>query len=579
LTAAYFRLLFVAMVVILELHADVGEKDDASGVEVAQAKVLVKYSDFFGLYKSILGAEKPLTDAIQVDTHDDQLPRNDFKMIRIAFLAHLRICNDAAIGTQLLETLSVFSIHSENDISLSEMIDLSWRGLHSDFSGGEAMRNFRAPFAFLAALRRRVSSSLFTSAQMNTVERSVHETIVKVAFSKSKSYEKHFFLIHGMLRHWGLLALSEGKQFASFDDHLHQLLTNLKSFLGEVHGPLVAKLQFRKDDGTSDEDDEYIPPQHKRDFKPVLPTSSVPGLSANSFPIYFHVLLHMTVAAFSICSITGGGNGIDPAVLKNRGPFVQLENRVEMFGSLIELYKDRVQIFPRQVLATVVNASRSILTLTVYQVQRCIEWRNSHPTLSREEIEAGAFDVASIRFLKSLLDAFGIHVVGNLTSLCDCIELPSNNEDGAHFGSGQKQKIKSLRLKIDRVFSELGKTAMAHKLAQPQLDMEAKEADEQPAKKRRRIETKGFLQFEDSTEESDQLNRGGEGVNDVERPSESAPFADNRRLARPDVETQKISSELSSDEFSNSDSSESFGVSGDWGQESDDDESASEIKL
>jgi hypothetical protein len=581
LSAAYYQLLFMVMLLVLESAPNPDATCDF-GVGILQTKL--KLSDFFDLYNSILGAEDPLNDAIPLNdtvrfiSYDHPQQRQRFKGLTNSFLLHLRICDDATIATQLLETLSLFSIHSESD-SLSEMVDISWRALHSNFSSGVVMRSFRAPFAFLMATRQSIPSMPASPLQNNAAERSVQATVVKLAFSKSKNAGKKCFLVNGMLRHWGLLALATGKG-PSLDDHLYQLLSNLQNYLGEVQEPLTRKLSAQRQRDTSDEDGEYLPPRPQRLLAPVLPKSQVPGLSATSFLVYFDALLQMTIAAVAIISVA---REAECDASQDQKPFQRLENLVEIFGSLIELYKERLGLFPRSFLATVVNASKNMLSVAMSQLRRCIEWRNSQPVLSRDEIEAGARDLASVGFLKELLDAFGVNLTGRLQSLFECLDSPSylakgraGDEDTDYLGTGDRQKLKTLRVKAERFWSELQKIALAHNLAQPELTQgETEVSSERPKAKRRRIEVKGLLQFEPSSEESTQpADHRARGSNIRESGASISNVEENHKVLQvADGGSESLSSSVTSDGSSSSESSEFFGASGDWGEGSDPEES------
>lgn len=542
LTAAYFRLLLLTM----ELSLD--RKPDADGGEGK----LLSLVEFLGLYRCIMGAERPLTDAIVADEQNTISIASSLKLTMNSILRHLTRCTDLAIAMELVEMLSILALRSKVDDAVAEMVHTSWTALHSIFSCVESASTAHVSFAFTEALRLLCPRVLQESSWRTKSDTAVRETVVKLAFSKTKVLEKHSFLLQSMLRHWGFLALAERASPLSAD-HLHQLYTNLHNFLSTVDETSLPRHRVSKIEDHSD-DGEYLPPKYTTTPKPALPEPSVACIDSKNFCAYFHVLLDMTVASCALFTVNDGGDWTDPL----NGPYRELCKMVETFGSLVTLYRKRIHVFPQTALPPVLNACRSMLNAVSYQSTQCTEWRSSQPTLAVGQIGTAAFDPASVVFVSRLFDAFGLHVIGTLEILCTSIETLSNSSldayDSALFGPAQKQKVKALRLKSNNTYTELEKLADAHKLPPPRQSLE--DAEDEPERKRRRIEVKGFLQFEESAEESEDSNvfRAASG----QQPSAAAP--------RDEAKT--LSSDLTWD--GDEDSSDgSFGVDGNWCRESD----------
>jgi hypothetical protein len=541
MTGAYFRLLLLSMEICLE-----GRSDDGTAI---------RYGRYRDLYQSVLGSENPLTDAIGTSG----TRQVSFKAVMNPIVKHLSKCRDMIVATELLETLSVFALYSNTRESIQEMVGISWTALHTSFSGCDDIEHISGmPWAFVEALNRLVPGVLLESSKLRTwKETAVRETVLKSALRRSKTVEKNASQLHDMIRHWGFLALSE-KFSPICADHLHELYLNLQVLLSSLKEVQPPKPIVQKDDGSSD-DDEYIPPKPRLSVvRPPLAESTVPGLGFKNYCAYFHILLDMTVASTALFTVNDGPDWVDPL----NGPYRELCKVLETFGSLIALYQKRIYTFPPQTLSAVLNACRSMLNVVAYQCSECIDWRSSQPSPTLDQLEADTFDPASLQYLGRVFDVFGVHVVGTLDSLCDFVELAAGSTSaptfGVAFAPGHKQKIKALRAKTSKVSTELEKYASAHQLPSPRKVLAESETG-QPARKRRRIEIKGFLQFEESAEES-------EDTNQIPAFSNFVPInrtAIEQRASSNDV----YSSELTWDAGS-SDDDDSFGADGDWGRES-----------
>jgi len=531
LAAAYFRLLLLSMEINLE-----GCTNDVLDSRLHRYR---------SLYQNVMGSESPLTEAI--GTSDSGLVC--FKSISSPIVKRISKCRDVLIATELLDTLSLFALYSDSKESILEMVGISWTALHSEFPGGiEAHHNMGIPWAFAEVLKRLSPNVLIERSYQRTLtvrDTAVRETILKNVLRRSKTSEKSFFQLHWMVRHWSLLALAE-KFFPTCADHLHELYLSLDTLVSFAKEIQIPKRPARKYEGSSD--DEYVPPKPRQSIVRVpVPESTVPGLGSTSHYAYLHVLLDMTVSSSALFRVKDEPDWLDPL----NGPYRELCKIIETFGSLIDLYRTRIYAFPPQTLFHVLNDCRSMLNIVGFQCAECIEWRSKQPTLTPDQVDAGAFDAASVQYLGRIFDVFGIHVIGTLESLCASLIDSSNDLDktktnGVTFAPGNLQNVKALRLKINKVFAELEKYAYAHKLSPPRKEAE----NGQPLRKRRRVEIKGFLQFEESTEES------------------TADLINGPVTELPVYGNHMYSSDLTSNDGSSGDS-DSFGADGDWGRQSD----------
>ena len=537
LTGSYFRLLLLVMEINLE-----GCSDDA--IETC-------YCRYRSLYQSIMGSEQPLTDAIGTVVGRQE----SFNSVKNSLVKHLSKCRNMLIATEFLETLSVFALYSNTRESIQEMVGISWVALHSQFpSGDEPGCSISMPRAFLEALRRLSPAVFIENSKLRALkDTAVRETILKSALRRPKPFDESFFQLRCMVRHWGFLALAE-KFCPICADHLHELYMTLQSFFSSVKELHHEKHKVRKDGGSSD-DDEYIPPKPKQSVvRLALPEATGFGLGLKNYCTYFQILLDMTVSSSALFAINDGPDWVDPL----NGPYRELCKIIETFGSLVDVYRKRIYAFPPQFLSAVLNACRSMLNVVAFQCTECIKWRSSQPAPTADQIEARTFDAAAVQYLGRIFDLFGVHVIGTLDSLCSFFIESTNGSERVTLAPGHQQKVKALRVKTSKISLELEKYAAAHQLPSPRKAV-AESENGQPSRKRRRIEIKGFLQFEESAEESEDT---------YQRAALSTAVQVNRSVTEHRASNNDLySSELTWD-ASTSDQDDSFGADGDWGRES-----------
>lgn len=559
LTSDYFRLLALTMQVILGLSSELS----------------MNYSDFLSLFQSILEADKPLTDAITLDGAKIDNAKEETSTGKLAIfnsvLRHLRLCKDAKIAAELLECVSIFALSSDDEASLAEVLQISWAALHTQFASTQWTSAVILPQSFVEAIKILSPLSLHRSGNMSERATIIHETVVKVALSKSKNMEEHLFLLWGLLRHWGFLVLIGGAS-SVLVDHLYQLIMHLSEFLNDMKESEVQRVK-----GDTSEEEEDLPRDCTvQQSVHVYHQATIPCLDSKSFAVYCEIILDMIVAATALFEAQEGAEWVDVSF----GPFKNLCSLAENFGLMISLYETRIQAFPSAMISSVSHTCAQMLNAVSYQAIQCAEWRSSQPAPTPEDIASNTFDPASVRFIHEMLDSFESHVAGRLVSLCDKIDSVTSKDSRKHdqkipsFGRIQKRKTRTLRQKIEKARSNFESLAVAHKLPGPREKVAAVRVDEgaeqsQPSRKRRRVEIKSLLQLEDT------LTLGSQKLEDIGLPVHRRKAASQQKwkpkiqhLAHEQVAASgDDSSEGSWEEgsfFMDESSEDSFEVSGNW---------------
>ena len=202
--------------------------------------------------------------------------------------------------------------------------------------------------------------------------------------------------------------------------------------------------------------------------KPSIPSSEAfPCLTSSSFSTYFDILLKMVVASVALFSII---DEVDTSRANSGNPFCRLGDLLELFGSLIELYKDSFQMFPKSIISSILDSSKLMLDISMEKLEECREWRSTEPMLPPD---ANVFDIADQQFLKDLIDTIGLDVIGRLRKLCS--GRSGNISEGkvednrcedelriAFFGNGI-QKVRRLSRGVEHALEELQQISNEHR--------------------------------------------------------------------------------------------------------------------
>ena len=556
----------------------------------------------FGFYLSIVGSKEPLNHTYEGRTTSDSFTVRNFGILLSSFQDHIGD-HHSSITSQLLETLSVFAAKSGSSI-LKCMIDVHWNATflskYTDVAKHKGITG--APFVLIELLKS--LSRYNPQGYINTTaeESCSHQTITKLMKHRfNKSLERHQYLLRSMCRHWGLLALSP-RRINLIANFLNTLLRKLFEYLKDIDDCLVGQKVDSKDNkavSDDDEDDgEYLPPSTSMSlvYKPSIPTiCDFVCLTSYSYPVYLDMLMRMTVSSIALFSIPEEMSSFKQhaTTFNSLHPVYELERMATVYGSVVKLYKDKFHIFPKSHLSPIMNISKCMLDVCIAKSQEYVEWRNCQPVLLVEEGDSSGFDVASTTFLKKLLDTFGLHVIGTLRT-CFCVHSGSTAIQGEKtiqvqkgnqlfFGKAAMPGLKSLARKTERTFDFLSQTSDRYSTGEVKTDnmvQHAPKSKHEGSTNSSRLQPEEFSKTgQSSTIEDSSDSRVGEElrkekVNLID--SSSIRKRGSHRIA-PTLTVENDDPSYSEDENSfiddgdelSSSRSDAFGVSGDWGQHSD----------
>ncbi len=484
-------------------------------------------------------------------------------------LGYLRECEDADISFLLMEILCVFAQRRKREL-LDLVVDASWRDIHTIYSktGGHSAQ---ISLAFVEVLRRFQQ----TSPQRNqTSERVLLATVVKAALNQTKEFTRNSLLRHALLRHWGLITLSIETSGLRYFIHISKLIAELRSYLNSIN-------EVQGDDFVATLANAAKVPTTSNDA--VVP--SIPGLTGASFAIYYELMLYSVVAMFAICPPFIASS---TEACKRASPYQHLQQLMQSFSQLVGLLRENMRLFPRRLFLVFLSCCKHLMKLIVRQVRCCVDWRNSRPLLSFKEKAAGVDDLGSIHYLQDLLETCAANVPISILTFCKFISLQatgkrsfesedsstSEPEDGASWAFQlYGKKVKVLASTAENVLFFLRDTAASHNLAlSHQLAMK-----------------KTILLSQDGNDgELDQSDvgfhqLGGLNSRSKKRLRRLTGSREHGSRKKGGSEWDEVSSDESSlwsaDGKSIKGSSTSFGVAGDWGDDSDSEVSTASLNL
>lgn len=485
------------------------------------------------------------------------------------FLDHLRVCEDEATALELLDILSILST---GDFTLTERaIDACWRTLHTVYTVSHrevfGSKCKELPRAF------EVSSSCSNRTQV--VHKVLTATITKTATVETKNAQSYTMLRHGVLVLWGLTAQCPSTHLSL--DYLSKLTTELVEFLDSI------------DDATS------VETRTKRDRPHVSP---ITGLTLASFDALFELLLHAAVASFAVSPHARTIKRRIGSQAGNKSPFRHHHDMIQLISRILDVYVSHFHLFPRRVLSVVLGACKHLLSVCIFQVEECVQWRNAQPILSVLQNRAGVHDFGSIQFLEQLLQTFvtwGAGKVMTVTQTIRQLSCPSADSDGDEdedFLASLPQNDKrftTLMLAAQKTMDALRDEASAHNLIPPQFEASSlkKPTNEQAAKKagKKADADKGYREMdwnesvlvqneEDTVKPKKKRRRVIPFLVSDRAQGVDTPESTDKRKPHPVLEEDEeceVDESLSAQDDVSQRSSDSFGVSGKWGDDKSDD--------
>jgi hypothetical protein len=525
-------------------------KSRSSGTMTDTEGDALTYNGCMELFQSVLHKGDSSDASVGARSHVSTKYSNSSSVEAICdrILERLGTADDALVANRLLEILSILALNEKSRFT-ERLNQASWSSLHTIYAKAPTGR-FEAELPYAFRLQTHRFRSQAASKELQLLQRALDATILKSANDAALGDMDFLLFRHGLMRHWGLLTHST-LTLSQLESHLSRLVSELGSFLEN----LERMVDNNCEDEKKDSDDLQL-----KEARPGV--SSIPGLTAVTFVDFFELLLHMTVGAIAVAP-----PATKMASKKEEcGAYYHLDNMVRLFSSLIDIYQKRILVFPRKVTSKVSHACRHMLSVSISQLHRCVDWRNSQPLLSREQREANSYDAGAMKHFQTLLDSVAANTAGRILSLC---EFWQSKEGASQYVS----KSTTLSHAAEKAARTMKTVASAHNLTPPVFDLGNEDEDEEE-KGVSRSDTKGFHQMDGNA-----VRRKRRRINPDFVLQEDDVEMSRAPSEHPGIEEEQDDvAAWDADSSDPDEASGSFGVAGDWGEDSDD-ESAGMLNL
>ena len=348
--------------------------------------------------------------AVKIDSHDrhsdfdqlilmcagtkDTVDRNTIPAVRDATTAKLKgslmhqleKCEDASISCYIVDLLSILAIKKNS--SRGAMADITWKNIH---------------------FRHNFSSSSITHPPYMLIETN---RVISEVTKKDNCDRKRVAVVKDALSH--LLRLTR-TLLKTKDLHTktfyHNILVHYSSLLIDN----VSQSHWLEEMYTALE---------ATAAKFSISSKTLPGLNKSTAPSVFELLLQMNALSLSLAKPVSNKKYRPLNADKNQGTYSEIIWPIKMFSKLLTFLGK--YSFSQVVLSRVVKHSLSMIKLCDYQLQHCIDWRNSQ---NAPQFATGSQDYAAANMLQPLIDCIASVCIGSITSFCHTIkkELSDSN--------------------------------------------------------------------------------------------------------------------------------------------------------
>ncbi|KAI2510490.1 hypothetical protein MHU86_3910 [Fragilaria crotonensis] len=438
------------------------------------------------------------------------------------FLRDLQGLADPSVALQVGEILGLIGSLDPTRL-LRRALDACWRMMHTIYSAPPTTlkSGMSAIFGIIS------SKFLGLDRNIHPASKVLRASIVKCSTSQLKDFISHETIRRSLLLLWSLLSqpLAASGQEAAM---LSSLIDDIEKYLQWPKEKVISNDRRAKSKTTPNVGSFGL--------------SSIPSLNGGTLAIYVEMTMHMIISTFAV---------LEPArCVEGKSPFSHLIDFPRIFGRLVTLTGSNLSLFPRRFVQLLISCCHHLLDLTISQTQACVDWRNSQPLLTFAERQAGKTDSASVHYLEAFLQDICAASCGTVVSFCG---FARNSVDQSLEGSGRK--VTALILASERTASTLKGIALSHNVVPANNFLDGKGGSE-PIRMRN-VDVNGF------------------DVHNDDDPVEPSFAKRKKRRITPTVGGELEAdreAECEWDYDEDHESSDEFGVVGDWGSDDSDEE-------
>ncbi len=364
----------------------------------------------------------------------------------------LNQCEDAVRSCHILDLLSILFINTECSRGiLSALISVTLQSVYKR-SAGKA--NLPYIFFKLHCILNEGTDTKDESARTSVVRESFASLIQTSKVLMRAKYSSTASFVHHLLAQWSALVMDDVSQ---------------RNFLTGMVESLDTCLL-----------DSFRRSKQKNHISRPRTKTALSGLNEKTYPFLFELTLHMISTSLSLSTPLRVNRKRSANVNRAEKPYEEVIWPIEVYCRLLSIFQNNVMFFPRRFILITVKISSNMIELNNFQLQQCVQWRNSQPT----QMGIGV-DSAAVELLQPLIDCVASYCLGYIPSFCNAIKIELNcDERGLGINYKHTKAIAGLLFRCEGIKETLQSICQSHILTFPKDFTSTQETRDYPIRKR-----------------------------------------------------------------------------------------------
>jgi hypothetical protein len=405
----------------------------------------------------------------------------------------LNQCEEATISCHIIDLLSILFIHTEcSRCTLSALVSGT---LHSVYRRSAGKVNLPYILFKLHCILNEGTDTTNNSAWASVVKESFASLFQTSKLLIRAKYSSMAFFVHHLLAQWSALVMEDASQRF----FLTGIVESLDTFLLD---------SFRR-------------PKQKKYISRLRTKSALSGLNDTTYTSLFELMLHMISTSLSLSSPLRVKRKRCANINRSEKPYEEVIWPIEVYSRLLSIFQNNLMFFPRRFILLTVKISSSMIKLSKFHLNQCVQWRNSQPT------QMGiAVDSAAVELLQPLIDCVALHCLGHIPSFCNAIKIELNcDARGLGINYKHTKAITGLLYRCEGIKETLQSICQSHFLTFPK-DFTSKQGSKDSPKRKRD-------DFEDDNKEGMVLRRENRQLSTPPKSRSCGSY--NKTLKSPSV--------------------------------------------
>jgi hypothetical protein len=368
------------------------------------------------------------------------------------FTQQLNRCEDAALSCHILDLLSILFINTKCSRGiLSALISGT---LHSVYKRSDGEANLPYIFFKLNCILNEGPDTKDENARTSVVRESFASLVQTSKVLMGAKYSSTACFVHHLLAQWSALIMEDLSQ----RKFLTGMVESLDTFLLDSFQRSTQKNHISR-------------PRTK---------TALSGLNEKTYTFLFELTLHMISTSLSLSTPIRVNRKRPANVYRAEKPYEEVIWPMKVYCKLLSIFQKNLMFFPRRFILITVKITSTLITLNNFQLQQCVQWRNSQPT----QMGIGV-DSAAVELLQPLIDCVASLCLGYIPSFCNSMKIVLNcDERGLGINYKHTKAITCLLFRCEGIKETLLSICQSHILTVPNDFTSTQETRDSPKRKR-----------------------------------------------------------------------------------------------